>query len=106
MIQIKAMKDALDHAGYTAPTRQHELRVDRSDQESICPERSTKYDIRWKPMTCPACGHILGFEVPTLPPQLALLLGTGLATGRRGFGTIRSLPTPMTELMHWRRFLP
>ena len=29
----------LGHAGFTAPTRQHEL-PDHSDQESICRERS------------------------------------------------------------------
>ena len=32
----------LDYAGYRAPTTQHELdHTDHTDQESICPERST-----------------------------------------------------------------
>ena len=37
---IQSRKYALDHAGYTAPTRQHELNrtdhTDHTDQESNC----------------------------------------------------------------------
>ena len=46
VVQIQPWKHVLaaDHAGYTAPTRQHELdhtnHTDRTDQGSICPERS------------------------------------------------------------------
>ena len=36
--QIQPKEHVLDHAGYTTPTRQHEL--DHADQESIFPERS------------------------------------------------------------------
>ena len=40
-VQIQPMKHVLDHAEYTAPTRQHELdhtdHTDHTDQEYICP---------------------------------------------------------------------
>ena len=51
MVQIQPRKYVLDHAGSTAPTRQHELdhtdhtdhtdHADHTDQEYICPEVST-----------------------------------------------------------------
>ena len=43
-VQIPSKKHFLDVAGYTAPTRQHELdhtdHTDHTDQEYICPDRS------------------------------------------------------------------
>ena len=52
VVQIQPRKHVLDHAGYTAPTRQHELdhtdhtdhtnhtdHTDHTDQDYICPER-------------------------------------------------------------------
>ena len=48
--QIQRWKDVRDHAGFTAPTRQHELHhthhtdhtddTDDTDEESICPEEA------------------------------------------------------------------
>ena len=35
VVQIQPSKYVLDHAGWTAPNRQHE--PDHTDQESICP---------------------------------------------------------------------
>ena len=47
IVQVQPRRYVLDHADYTAPTRQHELdrtdhtdHIDHTDQESICPERS------------------------------------------------------------------
>ena len=40
-VQIQPRKLVLDHADYTAPTRQHDL--DRTDQESICPDGSRSW---------------------------------------------------------------
>ena len=41
MVQIQPRKHVVDHADYTAPTRQHELdRTDNTDQEFVYPERS------------------------------------------------------------------
>ena len=37
-VQVQPRKHVLDHADYTAPTRQHGL--DHTDQQSICPEGS------------------------------------------------------------------
>ena len=34
-VQTQPRKGAVDHAAFSAPTRQHEL--DHADQESICP---------------------------------------------------------------------
>ena len=46
IVQIQPRKHVLDHAGYTASTRQHELdhtdHTDHTDQEPICPEISKK----------------------------------------------------------------
>ena len=39
-VQIQPGNYVLDHAGYTAPTRQHD-EPDYTDEENICPERST-----------------------------------------------------------------
>ena len=49
VVQIQPRKRALDHAGYTAATRQHGLgHTDHTDQESICPEISRYVSrIRW-----------------------------------------------------------
>ena len=43
VVQTQPRKYVLDHAGYTAPTLQHEL--DHTDQESIGPEYSDKTGI-------------------------------------------------------------
>ena len=37
IVQIETRKPVLDHADYTAPTRQHE--PDPTDQELVCPEK-------------------------------------------------------------------
>ena len=46
--QIQPRKHGLDDAGYTAPTRQHELdhtdHTDHTDQEYILPERSRSWN--------------------------------------------------------------
>ena len=46
IVKIQPRKLVRDHAGYTAPTRQHELSIeptDHTDQEYICPERSRSW---------------------------------------------------------------
>ena len=45
IVQIQPTKYVLDHAGYAARTRQHEILRDHTDQEQcICPERSRSYN--------------------------------------------------------------
>ena len=48
--QIQPRKHVLDHADYTAPTRQHELR--HADHKSISPEKNLKVQYRYKVGIC------------------------------------------------------
>ena len=50
-IQIQPRKPVLDHADYTAPTRQHER--NQTDQEYACRERSTSRSV-----ACAVCARV------------------------------------------------
>ena len=59
VVQIQPRKHTVDGAGYTAPTRQHELdhtdHTDHTDQEYICPAWQIEI-ITWESITHPKCG--------------------------------------------------
>ena len=80
--QIQPRKVVLDHAGYTAPTRQHELdHTDHTDQESFCALKNLDHALCWESRICPTICETLGPK-STYPSQccMAPLAVTGATT--------------------------
>ena len=67
IVQIQPRKHVLDHAGCTAPIRQHE--VDPTDQEYICRERPGSWTAGIDDLICPRCENITVQRLSSHPPK-------------------------------------